>query len=66
MSAIVESYLRAAGQTKRIVPVQVPGDAARAVRAGANLAPEHAVGKKTWEEFLTEHVTGSGRGGGGS
>ncbi len=26
--------------------------AARAFRAGANLAPDHAVGRMTWEEFL--------------
>jgi len=36
--------------------MRVPGKAARAVRAGANLTPEHAVGKRTWEEFLVERV----------
>jgi hypothetical protein len=25
-----------------------------AVRAGANLAPERAVGRRTWEEFLAD------------
>jgi len=34
----------------------VPGEAARAIRAGANLAPEQAVGKRTWEDFLAERV----------
>jgi len=28
--------------------------AAGAVRAGANLAPERAVGHRTWEDFLAE------------
>ena len=39
-----------------LVPVRLPGQAARAVRAGANLAPERAVGRRTWEEFLAERV----------
>ena len=30
----------------------LPGKAARAFRAGANLAPDRAVGRRTWEEFL--------------
>ena len=54
MRSIVESYLRVTRRAKRVLSVPVPGDAARAVRAGANLAPEHAVGKKTWEDFLAE------------
>ena len=33
-------------------PGPAPGKAARAFRAGANLAPDHAVGRRTWEEFL--------------
>jgi hypothetical protein len=34
----------------------LPGKAALAHRAGANLAPERAVGRRTWEEFLAERV----------
>jgi hypothetical protein len=34
----------------------VPGAAARAIRDGANLAPDRAVGVRTWEEFLAERV----------
>jgi hypothetical protein len=26
-------------------------------RAGANLAPEQAVGRRTWEEFLAERLS---------
>jgi hypothetical protein len=47
---------RAAGKRRPLVPVPLPGQAARAVRAGANLAPERAVGRRTWEEFLAERV----------
>jgi hypothetical protein len=36
--------------------MRVPGKAAGAFRAGANLAPDRAVGRKTWEQFLTERV----------
>ena len=42
-----------------ILPVRAPGAAARALRAGANLAPDRAVGRRTWEEFLADQV-GSG------
>jgi hypothetical protein len=33
-----------------------PGKAAQAIRAGANLAPDQAVGRRTWDDFLTERV----------
>ena len=45
-------YLRAHGKRRLLVPVWLPGRAARAVRDGANLAPGRAVGRRTWEEFL--------------
>jgi hypothetical protein len=35
----------------------LPGRAARAFREGANLAPEQAVGQRTWEEFLADRAT---------
>jgi hypothetical protein len=38
------------------MPVRLPGQGARAFRAGANLALEHAVGRRTWEDFLAERV----------
>jgi hypothetical protein len=56
MAELVREYLRASHRRRPIVPVPVPGKAARAVRAGANLAPEQAVGKRTWEEFLADQV----------
>ena len=49
---IFRSYLRAIGKRRPIVPVKMPGGAAAAIRAGANLAPDRAVGKRTWEDFL--------------
>jgi uncharacterized protein YbjT (DUF2867 family) len=56
MGELVGGYLRARGLRRPIVPLPVPGGAARALRAGANLAPERAVGRRTWEEFLAEEL----------
>jgi uncharacterized protein YbjT (DUF2867 family) len=56
MADLLRAYLRARGKHRLLVPVPLPGRAARAVRAGANLAPSRAVGHLTWEEFLAERV----------
>ncbi len=57
MNELVRSYLRATHRHRLIVPVRLPGKAARSFRAGANLAPEQAVGRRTWEEFLAERLS---------
>ncbi len=54
MPELVGSYLRRQGKKRPTVPVRLPGKAARAVRSGANLAPDHAVGKRTWEDYLAD------------
>ena len=59
MAELLRGYLRAAGKRRPLVPLWLPGRAARAVRAGANLAPDRAVGHRTWEDFLTERVGSS-------
>src|SRR5262249_6428035 len=48
LAEAVKSYLSAVGKRRPHVPVHIPGQAARAIRAGANLAPDRAVGKRTW------------------
>jgi uncharacterized protein YbjT (DUF2867 family) len=53
---LLRGYLRATHRHRPIVPVRLPGKAAHAFRAGANLAPEQAVGHRTWEDFLAERV----------
>jgi len=54
----LRGYLRATKRRRRpIVPVWLPGKAARAFRDGANLALEQAVGQRTWEEFLAERAS---------
>jgi uncharacterized protein YbjT (DUF2867 family) len=55
---LMRAYLRAAGRSRPILPVRLPGRAAAAVRAGATVAPEQAVGKRTWEEFLAAQNLG--------
>lgn len=54
---LVTTYLRRSGRQRRVVAVSVPGRAARAFRRGVHLAPERAVGRITWEQFL-ERVLG--------
>jgi len=56
MADLLREYLRAHGKRRLLVPVWLPGKAARAVRAGANLAPDRAVGHRTWEDFLADRV----------
>jgi len=56
MDELVRGYLRARHRRRPLVPVRLPGAAARAVRDGANLAPGPALGHRTWEEFLADRL----------
>ena len=56
LADLLRGYLRASRRHRLVLPVHVPGRAARALRAGANLAPDRAVGQRTWEEFLAAKV----------
>jgi uncharacterized protein YbjT (DUF2867 family) len=58
---LIRSYLRATYQRRAILPIWLPGKAARAVKGGANLSPDRAVGRHTWEEFLADHVSAPGK-----
>jgi uncharacterized protein YbjT (DUF2867 family) len=53
---LVRGYLDARHKHRALVPVRAPGKAARAMRDGANLAPDRAVGHRTWEDFLAERA----------
>jgi uncharacterized protein YbjT (DUF2867 family) len=57
LAELVRSYLRATHRHRPILPVWTPGAAARALRAGANLAPDRAVGHRTWEDFLADRLS---------
>jgi uncharacterized protein YbjT (DUF2867 family) len=54
MKEAIRDYLRATGKRRVLIPVYIPGQAARAFRNGANLAPagNSAMGKRTWSDFL--------------
>jgi uncharacterized protein YbjT (DUF2867 family) len=56
MRELLRSYLAAASKHRLTIGVRMPGRAARAVRDGANLAPDRAVGRQTWADFLSEQV----------
>jgi len=57
MAELLRGYLRASHHHRPIIPVWLPGKAARAFRAGANLNPDRAVGRRTWEDFLAAHLS---------
>jgi uncharacterized protein YbjT (DUF2867 family) len=53
---LFRSYLDVIGKRRAILRVRMPGAAAAAIRAGANLAPDRAIGRRTWEDFLATEV----------
>jgi uncharacterized protein YbjT (DUF2867 family) len=59
MAELVRAYLHARGKHRLILPVWTPGAAARVFRSGANLAPDRAVGGRTWEDFLAAQMSSS-------
>lgn len=54
---LLRSYLRATGRRRAILPIGLPGTAAAAMLAGANLSPDHADGRRTWEAFLADRTS---------
>lgn len=51
---LARSYLSMVGKRRPIVPVWLPGKLFRAIRASENVAPQHAAGSITFEEYLAE------------
>ncbi|MFI0239576.1 SDR family oxidoreductase [Streptomyces sp. NPDC016845] len=49
---LARAYLRATGRRRAVVSVPLAGKTYRAFRSGGHLAPEQAVGKGTFEEYL--------------
>ena len=50
--SLARAYLKATGRRRAVVNVPLWGRAYREFRSGGHLAPEHAVGKGTFEEYL--------------
>jgi uncharacterized protein YbjT (DUF2867 family) len=59
LAELLRQYLRLTHQHRLLLPVWLPGKAARVFKAGANLAPGRAMGQQTWEEFLAEKLSSS-------
>jgi uncharacterized protein YbjT (DUF2867 family) len=53
---LLRTYLHAARRHRLIVPVRLPGATFAGYRAGGHLAPDRAVGRRTWEQFLADQV----------
>jgi uncharacterized protein YbjT (DUF2867 family) len=51
-------YLHAVGRHRRVQSVRIPGSVGRGLRAGANLTPEHAAGRITFEQHLAARRAG--------
>ena len=56
MAELIRSYLQTRHRHRLLVPIRLPGQAAVALGAGDNLAPERAIGRRTWEDFLAERL----------
>ncbi|WP_371494654.1 NAD(P)H-binding protein [Kitasatospora sp. NBC_00374] len=53
---LARDWLRAAGRRRLVLPVFVPGRIGAGFRSGALTAPDRAVGRRTWEQYLAETV----------
>ncbi|WP_217165559.1 SDR family oxidoreductase [Streptomyces sp. AC512_CC834] len=60
--SLARAYLTATGRRRAVVNVPLAGKTYRAFREGGHLAPEHAVGKGTFEEYLTVRYGGGADG----
>ncbi|MFE6913204.1 SDR family oxidoreductase [Streptomyces rubiginosohelvolus] len=58
---LARSWARAHGRRRPVLAVPAPGAAFRAYRQGAHLAPGHAVGRITFEQYLTATAPYPGR-----
>jgi uncharacterized protein YbjT (DUF2867 family) len=53
---LARAYLAAAGRRRPLLRAPIPGAVGRAFRAGAQLAPGHADGTVTWDDYLRRHL----------
>jgi uncharacterized protein YbjT (DUF2867 family) len=50
---LAQTYLRATGRRRLLLPVRLPGEAFHGYRHGGHLTPHHAEGRITFEKYLT-------------
>lgn len=53
---LARAYLRASGRRRPVLAVRLPGKAFGGYRRGGHLAPGHADGRRTYQEFLTANA----------
>jgi uncharacterized protein YbjT (DUF2867 family) len=53
---LARSYLAIVGKRRPIVPIRLPGKVFGGIRSGGLLAPEHAAGTITFEQYLRQQV----------
>ncbi|MCX5337898.1 MULTISPECIES: SDR family oxidoreductase [unclassified Streptomyces] len=58
--SLARAYVKATGRRRAVVNVPLAGKAYRGFRAGGHLAPEQAVGKGTFEEYLARRFGNKG------
>jgi uncharacterized protein YbjT (DUF2867 family) len=55
-TSLLGAYLQATGRRRLVLPLRLPGAVFAGYRQGGHLAPDRAVGHRTWEQFLAERV----------
>lgn len=56
---LAHAYLKARHRRRLVLPLPLPGKVARGFQAGLNLTPDHAVGRRTWEQYLAARLGGA-------
>ena len=57
MADLARTWLAATGRRRVVLPVRLPGAVVRGYRRGEHLAPDHAEGRITFQEYLTGSPT---------
>lgn len=52
---LARGYLATTRRRRAVLPVRLPGRIFRAYRQGGHLAPDHATGRTTFEQYLVSH-----------
>ncbi|HEY9370660.1 SDR family oxidoreductase [Streptomyces sp.] len=58
LTDLADAYLTAAGKERRLIELPLPGRLYRGFRNGDQLAPDRALGRVTFEEFLAQRFGG--------
>ena len=56
MADLARAWLSSTGKRRAVLPMRVPGMIGATLRDGAQLTPEHADGRVTFEEYLAERA----------